>query len=126
MAQIEIMEPINATTVERAWRRITIMSRARDDRLARQGLRAAIARDAKMLLALDKGATVMRGLSESQFGHAGQQVGELRIPATEYQLWRNAYTAADKTYGDEAERREVLAPYENVYAMAGLLAGVIY
>lgn len=89
----------------------------RGESLARQAWRAAEARDPKLLLALDKGATILQRISEEQFGAHGMDVNGYRVDATEYQLWRNAYTTLDKGTPEQN--------YIWIYVAGGLLAGII-
>ena len=115
---MELEEFVNERTIENAWRRTTSARDSRDERIALAGYRAARARDSKLMLALDLGAKVMLKMSERQFGQQGLDVNGLYVPATESQLWRNAYETADR---GTPERN-----YEWIYGMAALLAGLHY
>ena len=92
---MELAEFINDITVERAWKRVLQAQEDRDERIALAGMRAARARDKRLMLALELGAKVLNRMSERQFGQSGMDVNGMLVPATEAQLWRNAYTTAD-------------------------------
>jgi hypothetical protein len=89
----------------------------RGESLARQAWGAAKARDSRVLLALQKGSEILQRMSEEQMGQHGLDVAGYRVPATEFQLWKNAYTTMDKGTPE--------ANYVWIYVAAGLLAGVI-
>lgn len=116
MTPTELAEFITPKTVERAYRRANEMMVGRDERMSMAGWRAARARDPALLQALERGSTVLRNMSESQFGAAGLDVNGTKVPATEFQLWANAYTTAD---AGTPERN-----YQHIYGMAALLAGL--
>jgi len=89
----------------------------RGESLARQAWRAAEARDSRLLLALQKGSEILQRMSEEQMGVHGLDVAGYRVPATEFQLWKNAYTTLDK--GDPEK------PYIWIYVAGSLLAGIV-
>lgn len=124
---MELSLAITSETVEAATKRVNL-ARARDnaraDQLARQALRAAQARDPKLLLALEKGAAVLRTMSEAQMGVHGADQGGQRVEAGELQVWRNAYDLCDMGKSRRVDPHE-LAVYQWIYAAAGLLAGVV-
>ena len=117
---IELSEFITAKTVEKAYARAVREHEARSDRLATVGLRAARARDPKLLLVLDKAANVLDAMSESQMGRTRRstEVEGLKVEHTEVQLWKNAYKVCDKGL-DTPD----LYPYCHVFGAAALLAG---
>jgi hypothetical protein len=118
MAQIELAQFVTRSRVEWAYREAKqAQMERRGESLSRQAWRAAQARDARLLLALDKGAQILQRMSEEQFGQRGMDVAGYHVPATEYQMWKNAYTTLD---GGDPEQ-----PYIWIYVAAGLLAGVI-
>jgi len=112
----ELPEWINEATVEEAYRRAIRAQQGRRERIAALGLRAARERDARILKALEGGAEILRRMSERQLGVHGLDVAGRRVPATEYQLWRNAYTTADAGTPE--------ANYAWIYAAAAILAGL--
>jgi hypothetical protein len=115
-AFIELPEWINEATVEEAYRRAARAQAAHRESLAATGMRAAKARDGRLLKALEGGSEVLRRMSERQHGTHGIDVAGRRVPATEYQLWRNAYETADKGTPE--------ANYAWIYAAAASLAGL--
>ena len=114
--RVELPEWINESTVENAYRLCRLAQRTRQQSFANAGMRAAKARDPRILKALDGGSEVLHRQSERQLGGTFN-VGGLRVQATEFQLWRNAYEMADKGEAD--------AHYEWVYGAAAVLAGIV-
>jgi hypothetical protein len=114
-AGVELPEWINDRTVERAYGRAFQLQKERRLGTAEAGMRAARARDSRILKALEGGAEVLVRLSEKQLG-AHFNVGGVRMDATEAQIWREAYKAAD--------RGEPLVQFRWVYAAAAELAGL--
>jgi hypothetical protein len=116
-AYVELPEWINDYTVERAYRRAREAQYCRNDIPYAVGMRAARKRSPTLLKALEGGAVVLQRMSERQMGVHGIDVGGIRVPATEYQMWKNAYTTADA--GNPEEN------YAWIYASAAYLAGII-
>jgi hypothetical protein len=119
---IELPGWINETTVERAYARAQSAQRERDEGLAECGLRAAVVRDPRMMLALEKGAEVLKAMEERQRGRTKRDSGTpfgYRVELTEVGLWRTAYETADKGLGYNA-----LFPYKWMLAGAATLAGL--
>jgi len=114
-AFVELPEWINQNTVEEAYRLCKMAQEGRRQSLANAGMRAARARDARLLKALEGGAEVLHRMSERQLGGTFN-VGGLRVQSTEFQLWRNAYERADEGVAD--------GHYEWIYGAAALLAGL--
>jgi hypothetical protein len=112
----ELPEWVNEHTVEEAYRRASRAQQYRRESLARLGLAAARDRNARLLKALEGGAEVLRRMSERQLGSQGLEVGGRRVPATEFQLWRNAYETADRGTPE--------ANYQWIYGAAAILAGL--
>lgn len=115
-AYVELPEWINEATVEEAYRRAVRAQEARRESIARLGWRAARDRNSRLLKALEGGAEVLRRMSERQLGASGLSVGGRRVPATEFQLWRNAYETADRGTPEQN--------YEWIYGAAAILAGL--
>lgn len=92
----------------------------------RQALRAAKARDPKMLAALEGGAKLLQTMSEEQAGPHGFDVGGIRVQHTEFQLWKNAYEVADNGGAKGSDFATAGRPYQWIYVMAGILAGIVY
>jgi hypothetical protein len=114
---IEIPEWVNERTIEMAYREAQRAQESRQERVAAAGMRAAKARDPKLLKALEGGAETLRKMSERQLGVSGMDVGGIRVQATEYQLWRNAYTTVDSGQPHEA--------YAWIYGAAAVLCGFV-
>lgn len=119
---VEVPEWLNAKTIEIAYGRVLHAQEKRDDRYASAGLRAARARDPKLLLALDKGAEVLDKTAENQQGRTrrSSEVEGLKVVFTEATMWRNAYEMCDQG------NQEGMHPYAHIYGAAALLAGLVY
>jgi hypothetical protein len=93
--------------------------RERRQSFADVGMRAARARDPKLLYVLERGAEVIAAESERQTGRHRRDpstpFGE-RVEHTEAQLWREAYLSL-------ADRGQAELPYEWIYGAAALLCG---
>lgn len=116
---IELDHFVTRRSVEEAYRTATRARTAGLDSVAKQGLRAAKDRNPKLLKALQLGASILQRMSEEQAGMHGFDVGGIRVQHTEFALWKNAYSTCD------AGNFEACKPYVWIYAMAGILAGVI-
>ena len=116
-ASSEVLEFVNRRTVEAAYREAMRARELGIDRYTLAGRRAAKARDPKLLIVLEKGASILQAISEEQAGPHGFDVGGIYVQHTEFQMWRNAYLAVDKGQSEEQ------AEYANIYGMAALLAG---
>lgn len=113
-AGVEIPEWINESTVERAYARSLRFQEAGKMGYAETGLRAARARDSRLLKCLEAGAEVLTKMSHDQLGQSFTHAG-FRMDATEAQLWRAAFVAADE--GDAPIQ------YRWIYGAAAELAG---
>lgn len=116
-AGIELAEWINPETVERAYARAIVAQRVGNQPFANTGMRAARARDAKILLALERGAEVLARMAEEQHGQTRRTSSRFAdtVELTEPALWRKAYEFADKG--------EPLPQFEWIYGAAAVLAG---
>jgi len=116
-AGIEVSEWINPESVEWAHRRASLAQKQREQRIADVGMRAARARDAKLLLVLEKSAEVLDRMQEQQVGQTRRTATRYAdsVELTEVALWRKAYEFADKG--------EPLPHLEWIYGAAALLAG---
>lgn len=116
-AGIELAEWINPETVERAYARAVYAQRVGNQAFANTGMRAARARDPKLLLALEKGAETLDQMQEHQHGRTRRSSSTFAhtVELTEVALWRKAYEFADKG--------EPLAQLEWIYGAAAVLAG---
>jgi len=96
------------------------MSRADERNKAAGGWRAATARDPKLMLVLEHGANILAAIQEEQHGRtqrAESTVYSHKVDLTEFALWREAYTCADR---GQPERNLIW-----YYAAAAELAGLI-
>lgn len=112
------LPPMNAYTVEQAYSRGLVAQRKGDYAYAQKGMRAAHARDPRLLVALERGTEVLHSLAESQFGRSIRAGNLTHRPVwpTELTMWREAYVAADKG--------EPLPHLSWIYGMAADLAGL--
>ena len=118
MAAVEIPEWINRRTVEEAYRSANRAMVSRRESMASTWMRAALARDARLLKALEGGAKILQKMSEEQFGVSGLDVGGIRVQATEFQLWEKAYRAVDEGWD-----RKSMAIFQWIFAAAAVLCG---
>jgi len=118
-AGIEVADWINPTSVEHAYGRAVEAQRRRQQHVADAGMRAARARDAKLLLCLEKGAEVLDRMQEVQHGRTRRSASRLAdtVELTEVALWKRAYEFADKG--------EPLRQLEWIYGAAAILAGFV-
>ena len=123
-AHIEIQNSITDKSVEQAYRRAKQIQREfnsspRARSLVSQGMRAAKARDPKMLKTLDKCAEVLYAMQETQMGETQRQNSTARRERGDQvavSLWREAFKLAD--------RGTPIVQFQYVYAAAAELAGV--
>ena len=116
-AYVEIPEWVNESTVENAYRRARVAQYRRNDTPYKVGVRAARDRNPRLLKALEGGAVILQRMSERQMGVHGFDVGGIKVPATEFTMWKNAYETADKRNPEEN--------YAWIYASAAYLAGLL-
>lgn len=118
-AGIEIPEWINESTVEDAFRRMDRARGLRRQQFADKGLRAARARDSRLMKALEGGAEVLHTIQERQIGQrmrsSATPYGE-RVDLTEYAMWREAYKMCDEG--------TPLSAFQWIYGAAAELAGL--
>lgn len=116
-AGIEVEEFVTRGSVEWAFSRAIEAQRTRKQHIADIGMRAAFARDPKLLLVLEKATEVLVKMEEEQVGRTrrtSEKFGD-RVELTEVALWRKAYEFCDKG--------EPLRQLEWIYGAAALLAG---
>lgn len=118
-AGVEIPEWITESTVETAYRRALQAQAVRRQGFAERGMRAARARDSRLLKALEGAAEVLHAMQERQMGRtmrdASTPYGQ-RVDLTEYSLWREAYRMCDQ--GTPTRH------FEWIYGAAAELAGL--
>lgn len=95
---IEIQDDVTAGRVEAAYRRAKLAQQRHEDNFARTGLRAARARDPKLLLVLEKAANVLDRMAEDQLGRTRRttDIYAFTVEPTEVQMWKKAYEVVDK------------------------------
>lgn len=115
---VEIPEWINERTVEEAYRKACRAQESRRESVAAAGMRAAKARDPKLLKALEGGAEVLHRMAVKQWSPSGTLAfhGGVRSAPTEANFWREAYTTVDQG--------EPMVQFSWIYAAAALLAGL--
>jgi hypothetical protein len=97
-AHVELEEWITPELVEAAYRTAIRMQQARALWWADVGMKAAKARDPKLLKALEKAAEVVTKMDEEQRGRTRRHAEYLnhQTETTETQLFREAYRMADQ------------------------------
>lgn len=120
---IEVAEQVSEVTVVRAYKRAIELKDAWSVNASKAaaGMRAAKARDPKLLMVLERCAEVMHAINERELGQYQRNKGTAyshRFEPQEVQWWREAYRTADK--GDPLEACMWM------YAAAGEMAGIIY
>ena len=117
-AAIELPYPVDAYTIERTWMRAQLFQEEEQFRLAHQGMRAAKARDKKLLLCMGKAAEVLTKMHDEQRGEEQRSSSDYRrATATPVQMVQEAYRLADE--GTPIEQ------FSWIYAAFGELAGVV-
>jgi len=117
---IEFESFITPAMVEEAHRQAMLAQEQRRQSFADTGWRAALARDSKLLKALEIGAETIEKVSENQFGRTMRTAAEedkhkYQQGTTESQLWREAYRLCD-------EGRPI-RNFEHIYGAAAWLCG---
>jgi len=116
-AGVEVESFITRGSVEWAFGRAIEAQRTRRQYIADTGMRAAFARDPKLLLVLEKATEILVQMQEEQVGRTRRSATTLAdsVELTEVALWRKAYEFCDKG--------EPLRQLEWIYGAAALLAG---
>lgn len=116
---IEFEEFLTDARIEEAYRQCRLAQEQRRQNFADTGWRAALARDAKLLKALEKGAESVTRLTEAQYGQTmrGMDADEYHYQhgTTEAQLWREAYRLCDEG--------QPIRNFEWIYGAAAWLCG---
>lgn len=92
----EILDWVNRRSITRVWNRAR-EAQARNHRaFAEKGMRAARARDPKLLCVLERGTSVLEAWSkEREEDRLRLRPDAPPVDATEYSMWREAYKSAD-------------------------------
>lgn len=120
MSTIELPRAVTRASVEAAHRFANECQRSQRLGVAEAGMRAARAKDRRLLLVLDKAANILDHEADHQYGRTRRDPRATRAdkaPPTEASLWREAYRLAD-----------VGTPLENfswIYGAAAWLAGLV-
>jgi len=117
-AAIELPYPVNSYTVERTWMRAKMFQKEERLNLAEQGMRAAKARDKRLLLCLGKAAEVITQMHDAQRGEEQRTSTDYRrATATPVQMLQESYRLADEG--------KPIIQFSWIYAAFGELAGVV-
>lgn len=117
-AAIELPYPIDPFTVERAWMRAKMFQKDEALNLAEQGMRAAKARDKKLLLCLGKAAEIVTKMHDNQRGEEQRTNTDYRrATAAPVKMLQEAYRLADEG--------KPIIQFAWIYASFGELAGVV-
>ena len=123
---VEIEEFISRERVEWAHRRANIAFERGDQAFAQVGLKAAKARDSRLLKVLEQAAEHLDAMSEEQMGRTRRasvhSTDNYRLSAehTESTMWREAYRLMDE---GKIEAWAANHPLEWIYGAAALLCG---
>lgn len=117
---IEFEQFITPALVEESYRQARLAQQNRRQSFADTGWRAALARDSKLLKALEIGAETVERASEAQFGRTMRGADEddkhkYQAGTTESQLWREAYRLCDEG--------QPIRNFEWIYGAAAWLCG---
>ena len=115
---IELPYPVDAYTVERTWMRAKMFQKEQRLNLAEQGMRAAKARDKRLLLCLGKAAEVVTAMHDAQRGEEQRSNKDYkRATATPVQMLQESYRLADEG--------KPIIQFSWIYAAFGELAGIV-
>ena len=98
-SQTEVADWVNRHTIEAAYKECIKAQQNRDYEFAMRGMRAVRARDSRVMIVLEKAASILQNIADEQGGEyrARRDVPEShKVYPTEVQLWREAYIQADK------------------------------
>ena len=114
---VEIEEFITPERVEWAHGRALMAQHGGRQTFADTGWRAALARDPKLLKALERGAEIVSQIDENQRGRTRRSADKFEesVETTTTQLWKEAYRLCDAG--------TPIRNFEWVYGAAALLCG---
>ncbi len=98
-SQAEVANWVNRNTIEAAYKECIEAQQRRDYEFAMRGMRAVRARDTRVMIVLEKAATILSNIADEQGGEyrARRDIPDShKVYPTEVQLWREAYKMADK------------------------------
>lgn len=119
------LRTVNYRTLEDAWRFAKTVQDKRRDRIVGIAWRAARARDSRLLAVMQTGAEILQRASEHHAGPQGYDIGGLRVHATEFNLWREAFTALQDHKLVDAESARDFQPLQYMYVAGAYLAGFV-
>jgi hypothetical protein len=95
---VEIEEFFSPERIEWAYRMACRAQKDQRQRFADMAMRAAHARDPKLLKAMEKGAEIITRMDEEQRGRTRRMADNLseQTETTETQLWRESYRLMDE------------------------------
>lgn len=116
---VEIENFLTREAIEYAYGRALRAQEQKRDIVAQVGMRAAKARDSKLLKALEAGAEHTLRAHEEQMGRTRRstEVEGLKVEATEHQLWKKALEFLDKG--------EPLPQFAWIYGAAAIACGFV-
>lgn len=118
-AAIELPNPVNRRTVERAHSLAKEAQRRQNLALCEAGMRLARMKHPRLLKVLDLAVEVLDSMAEEQSGRMRRDSGTpraWRVYPTEAALWREAYATMDAG--------QPLAVFSWIYGAAAVLAGL--
>ena len=118
MSKTELDDFVTAEKVEWAYGMAMQSLEHRRQHMARVGMRAAKARDERLLKVLEKGTEILHRMSEHQMGETRRQAStpySHQVEQTEVALWRKAYEFCDA--GNPLEELQW------IYGAAALICG---
>jgi hypothetical protein len=116
---VEIEDFLTPERIEWAYGQAQKAQEQQRDIVAQTGMRAARARDPKLLKALEKAAEHTLKMHEAQMGRTRRstEIEGYKVEATEHQLFREALVAADKG--------EPLQNFAWLYGAAAIMIGYV-
>ena len=118
-AYVELEDFVTRGSIEYAYRRCQIEQQKGNQAFANVGMRAARARDSRLLKVLDLASNILLQMDEEQNREnrrTTEVYGETKL-TTEVQLWREAYKMGDQGKSDDVPHLQW------IYGAAALLAG---
>lgn len=119
------LRTVNYRTLEDAWKFAKTVQDKRRDRIVAVAWRAARARDSRLLTVMQTGAEILQRASENLVGAQGHDIGGLRVHATEFNLWKEAYVALLNGKLATAESARDFQPFQYMFVAGAYLAGIV-
>ncbi len=115
--------PFDIRRIENAYSTAMRKQEERDHRWPRAALRAARAKDSKMMHALEKCALEMDKWSDQQKSDLetkSEELGHTGLEHTELQMFREAYRMAAE------DKHDTMEPFLWIYGAVGILVGITH